>query len=586
MPTNRNALIRYKTIDQCLQNRFRRWTLDDLVEACSEALYEYEGIDKGVSRRTVQADIQMMRSEKLGYNAPIIVQEKKYYTYADPGYSITNIPLSAQDLNKLEEVVEILRQFKGFDHFKDLRGIVQRLEDKILSKRLEQSPIIDFEKNEALKGLENLDQLYQSILKKQALEISYKSFRALGEHQYLFHPYLLKEYRNRWFVLGKRGREQNYTLLALDRIIQIKKSEQAFLPANQEEVLSYFQPIIGVTVLQNQDPERVILFVDKQSAPYVLTKPLHESQQLIEALANGIIIAIQVMHNYELEREILGFGDSIQVLEPAGLQKRIQRRLQMAYEQYESTLKKTQITHYLEVYRQSGTAIFPKIYTSKECNRMISIIHKYFRKYPEAKKSNPYSIRKLLFKVPELKNVIFNRNLHQIIDNLDTEAFLVKSQYLDKDQDWNWYVSWHQDQTIHLKEKKAISGFHSWTKKEDWFAVIPPQEIARKMFTIRIHLDDTDESNGALKVIPGSHHKIYSADEIQQIVKEKAKQNCAVVKGGGHLLHPHLLHASSENQVEKSRKVIHLEFCSAALPDLLQWSERIRQGSFPQESPS
>ena len=97
MPTNRNALIRYKTIDNCLQNRFRKWTLNDLIEAVSDALYEYEGID-GVSRRTIQGDIQMMRSDKLGYNAPIIVVDKKYYTYEEADYSITNMPLTENDL--------------------------------------------------------------------------------------------------------------------------------------------------------------------------------------------------------------------------------------------------------------------------------------------------------------------------------------------------------------------------------------------------------------------------------------------------------------------------------------------------------
>ena len=81
MPVSRNALIRYKTIDTCLRNRFRKWTLEDLVDACSDALYEYEGIDKGISKRTVQMDIQLMRSEKLGYNAPIVVKDHKYYTY-------------------------------------------------------------------------------------------------------------------------------------------------------------------------------------------------------------------------------------------------------------------------------------------------------------------------------------------------------------------------------------------------------------------------------------------------------------------------------------------------------------------------
>ena len=82
MPTNKNALIRYKTIDNCLRNPYRKWTLDDLVDACCDALYEYEGITKGVSVRTVQGDIQMMRSEKLGYNAPIEVYENKYYRYS------------------------------------------------------------------------------------------------------------------------------------------------------------------------------------------------------------------------------------------------------------------------------------------------------------------------------------------------------------------------------------------------------------------------------------------------------------------------------------------------------------------------
>lgn len=206
MPVNRNALIRYRTIDNCLRNKYRQWTLDDLIEACSEALYEYEGIDKGVSRRSVQMDLQMMRSEKLGYNAPIIVLDKKYYTYEDPDYSITNIPLTDQDLGKLTEVVEILRQFKGFTHFNELNGMVQRLEDRIHTAKTKQAPIIDLEKNDNLKGLEWIDAIYQAILKKKAISLTYQSFKAREANTFTFHPYFLKEYRNRWFVLGtKKG---------------------------------------------------------------------------------------------------------------------------------------------------------------------------------------------------------------------------------------------------------------------------------------------------------------------------------------------------------------------------------------------
>lgn len=119
MPANRNALIRYRAIDVCLTNRFRQWTLDLLIEKVGEALYDYEGIF-AISRRTVQADLQLMRSDKLGYNAPIVVIDKKYYTYEDPTYSITNGPLSGHDLAQISEAVDVLKQFREFSHFQNL----------------------------------------------------------------------------------------------------------------------------------------------------------------------------------------------------------------------------------------------------------------------------------------------------------------------------------------------------------------------------------------------------------------------------------------------------------------------------------
>lgn len=108
MPANKNALIRYKTIDRCLRNRYRRWTIEDLVDACSDALYDMEGIRKGISLRTVQGDIQIMRSDKLGYNAPIEVYDKIYYRYADPQYSITDMPLSEDDFLLIKRAVDLL----------------------------------------------------------------------------------------------------------------------------------------------------------------------------------------------------------------------------------------------------------------------------------------------------------------------------------------------------------------------------------------------------------------------------------------------------------------------------------------------
>lgn len=110
MPANKNALIRYRIIDNCLRNRYRRWTLDDLVQACCDALYDMEGIKKGVCARTVQMDMQIMRSDKLGYNAPIEVYDKIYYRYADPDYSISDMPLSIEDCKLLKKAITLLSE--------------------------------------------------------------------------------------------------------------------------------------------------------------------------------------------------------------------------------------------------------------------------------------------------------------------------------------------------------------------------------------------------------------------------------------------------------------------------------------------
>lgn len=336
MPVNRNALIRYRTIDKCLRNRQKLWTLDRLIHECSEALYEYEGIEKGVSRRTVQADIQIMRSDKLGYNAPIIVKEKKYYTYSDPDYTITNIPLTDQDLGMLNEVVEILKQFKGFSHFEDMEEMIKKLEDKVNTSKSENRSIIDFEKTEGLKGIHYLDELYQAIQKERVLKITYQSFRARKAGDFEFHPQFLKEFNNRWFLVGVKGEGQNIMVIALDRIKKIDNaSGKEYIKINTT-AKEYFKDVIGVTVSSTSRVSYVKIFVDNRMAPYVLTKPLHPSQKIDMIVNGGIIITLNVQLNFELEGKIMSFGDSMKVLGPKKLVTQINQKLRLAIKNYDN----------------------------------------------------------------------------------------------------------------------------------------------------------------------------------------------------------------------------------------------------------
>lgn len=335
MPVNRNALIRYKTIDTCLRNKYRQWTLEDLIDACSDALYEYEGIDKGISKRTVQMDIQMMRSEKLGYNAPIVVYENKYYKYEDEDYSITNTPLSEQDLKTMSEAVEVLRQFKGFSYFSGMGDIVSRLEDHVTSAKQKTIPVIDFEKNESLKGLDYLDAIYQAIVNEQVLNINYRSFKARSANTFLFYPYLLKEYRNRWFVFGRR--KGNLINLALDRIHNIEIAEkERFIENDLFDPQTFFEDLVGVTKNVGMKAEIVRFWVSKENAPYVQTKPFHKSQKIVAEDEDGSkVFEINVVINQELQREFFGYADTIKILSPQFLVDFMGWKFRLAKERYD-----------------------------------------------------------------------------------------------------------------------------------------------------------------------------------------------------------------------------------------------------------
>lgn len=338
MPVSKNALIRYKTIDNCLRNHYRKWTLEDLIDACSDALSEFEGRDENVSRRTVQADIQMMRSDKLGYNAPIVVKENKYYTYADPDYSITNVPLTEQDTAMMADAVSVLKQLSGFSAFAGMEDIIGRLEDHVSAVRHEKKPIIYFEKNDYLTGLHHITPLYEAISAERPITITYQSFKHPRPETFTFSPYVLKEFRNRWFVYGRREGKRPVFNLALDRIQAIEPApkEAEFVPMDDFNPETWFRNMIGVTKDRTMKPQTVRIRANSKESPYIRTKPFHRSQMVVEADEDGnTVFQMQVIINPELERDILAYGDGVKVIAPKSLRDSIARRLKAAAGNYD-----------------------------------------------------------------------------------------------------------------------------------------------------------------------------------------------------------------------------------------------------------
>lgn len=331
MSSNKNALIRYKALDKCLKNKYRKYSLEDLIDECSEALFEFEGKESFVSKRTVQLDLQNMRSEKFGYEAPIEVYERKYYRYSDPEYSIHQISVNENDLKAMNNAVQILKQFKDFSMFKDMNGVIQKLEDSIQSTQ--KKSVIHLDKNERLKGLEFIDILYESIINRKVLRILYQSFKARDANFMIVHPQLLKEYNNRWFLICWHKKKM-YNL-ALDRMLEIYQEEKIQYFDTECDFDRYFGEVIGVTVSENQRPQNVIFKINAKHAPYVITKPLHHSQTILSSDSEATTFKICVQLNFELERMILGLGEFITVLKPNILRRRIEKSLKESFANYQ-----------------------------------------------------------------------------------------------------------------------------------------------------------------------------------------------------------------------------------------------------------
>ncbi|MBR3079494.1 MAG: WYL domain-containing protein [Prevotella sp.] len=344
MPVNRNTLLRYKTIDRMLR-KGRKVTLDELIEACNDALYETNGYGE-VSRRTIQHDIQEMRySQALGYYAPIKVVDKKYYKYDEYGYSITQIPISSEDMAQLSEAVDLLKQMSSFKGFDGVEDVVNRLEDYVASMRYKVEPVILLESNERLRGLEYITDLHDAIMNKEPIEITYKSFRSTEAQTFCFSPYILKEFRNRWFVFGDRH-DFTYTPLcnlALDRIEGISNAPKGerYLKDRSFQPGSYFKDMIGVTRDIESPVEHITFIASATEAPYLRTKPLHQSQKELGIQSDGsVLFCIDVILNHELERDLLGYGEGITVLSPDSLVEKIHKRLAETLENYEKRRKK------------------------------------------------------------------------------------------------------------------------------------------------------------------------------------------------------------------------------------------------------
>lgn len=317
MAINKNALLRYRVLDRCFSNPYRKFFINDLIEACSEALSDYSGEGTSISRRQIYDDINFMKSE-AGYAAPIESYRdgrRAYYRYSDRDFSIDNRPLNPEETEQLANALEVLSRVKGLPGFQWMQNLEAHLRNTLDE---DTQPIISFQENEFLVGKDHLQRLYNYIKNKQVLDITYQGFSMDKPEVFEIHPYYLKQYNNRWYVFGWNAEEEKLYNLPLDRIESFTNKQTEFRPCdfNFDE---YFDDIVGVTNDPDAEVVEVILEAKNEIVlPYIISKPLHGSQKVKDN-----IIRLEVKINYELKSLIRSFGNQLEVLEPLELKKNL-----------------------------------------------------------------------------------------------------------------------------------------------------------------------------------------------------------------------------------------------------------------------
>ena len=320
MPANKYALIRYRVINRCLKD-FQFATMDKLIQVCEDALSM-----SPISERTIYQDLKDMREDdQLGYNAPIKLNRDRGYYYDDPDYSIDNIPLKEEEVKALSFAATMLDQYRNIGIFSTFTGAVQKVVEAVNIKRLSTEddllPFIEFEHSPVSLGQQYIEPIILAIKNKKVIRFKYQRFVADKVLSHDIHPYLLKQYHSRWYLIGLHDYHKDIATYCLDRfisdpeLIDIPYEDRGF---NTRE---YFKSVIGI-ITSSEKPQKVVLKLTQRQAWYVITQPIHSSQKVTEK-KDHFIVELNVIPTYELTMLIMGWGPEAEVIKPTSLRSRI-----------------------------------------------------------------------------------------------------------------------------------------------------------------------------------------------------------------------------------------------------------------------
>ena len=328
MPVDKQVMLRYQVLNKCFRNRYMEYTIDDLVDECNKALRKAEKPE--VSKRTVQNDINILEADHgIELDEKLKRGRQRLYRYTDTNYTLPLFHINDEERHKIQDAIRVLEYFEGDPTYDWARTLLMQIEGGLFTD--DPTPVVSFQSNPDLKGINIFGKLLQAIIKKRVLKIKYAPF---GKDSYSerIYPYHLKQFNDRWYLIAQVVGYDTLGHYALDRI---ESFEEISIPYKESDIdfEEYFDDVIGVTVPEG-DSEDVILRISKPRFEYIRTKPLHLSQRIVEENDNFAVVTINVKVNKELEALILSYGSDMEVLSPIGFRARIAEKTKIMNHNY------------------------------------------------------------------------------------------------------------------------------------------------------------------------------------------------------------------------------------------------------------
>lgn len=341
MAITKNALARYMILDELLSDRLHAYSMNDLWERTNDALVRKNMED--VSKRCIEKDILCIENEPFYMELDKWKEDGKLrYRYADKRAHIFRRELKKEERLLLGECLNTLGQFDGLSHF-------EWIESYRMGLKLEKRPkIISFSNNPYLQGSNLLGTLFDYIANRVVVRLSYHTFDSSEQKEIDLHPYLLKQYNDRWFLFGAADEDDKILCFALDRINEVEPLPARKYRKCKADLNERFEDIIGITFMEENPVEHITFWVSARSLGYVQTKPIHGSQTPIRSdheqalrtryphLQGGAFFSIDCRANYELYRELRSFGSNLLVLSPEGIQDKVYEEISKMLEEYKT----------------------------------------------------------------------------------------------------------------------------------------------------------------------------------------------------------------------------------------------------------